>query len=116
MCFHSGSIHSHIILWINYIDVNHITNKIVVTVLAIIDEQFEKFILPNNEYDLTLFKLLKWKQMHQCVSWCKTNKYIGICKYKFPMTIFVEQHATQHPIPQRWMEKNSTQFYDFWVN
>ncbi len=37
---------------------NHITNEIVVMVSAIVDEQFEKFILINNEYDLTVFKLV----------------------------------------------------------
>jgi len=35
------------------------SNKIVVMVLAIIDEQFEKFILLNNEYDLTLSELVE---------------------------------------------------------
>jgi hypothetical protein len=69
-----------------------------------INEQFEKFILPNNEHDLTLFKLVEWKQMHQSGSQCKTNKHIGTCKYRFPITIFVEQ-ATQHPITQRWVKK-----------
>jgi hypothetical protein len=35
---------------------------------ATIDEQFGKFILPDNEHDLTLFKLVERKQMHQCGS------------------------------------------------
>jgi hypothetical protein len=34
----------------------------------IIDEQFGKFILQDNEHDLTLFKLVEQKQMHQCGS------------------------------------------------
>jgi hypothetical protein len=34
-------------------------NQIVAMVLATIDEQFRKFILPNNEHDLTLFKLVE---------------------------------------------------------
>jgi hypothetical protein len=42
--------------------------------------------------------------MHQSGSQCKTNKHIGTCKYRFPITIFVEQ-ATQHPITQRWVKK-----------
>jgi hypothetical protein len=57
--------------------------------------------LPNNEHDLTLFKLVEQKQMHQSGSWCKTNKHIGTCKYRFPTIIFVEQHVVQHPITQR---------------
>jgi hypothetical protein len=57
---------------------------------ATIDEQFGKFILPDNEHDLTLFKLVERKQMHQCGSWCKTNKHIKTCKYGFPTTIFAK--------------------------
>jgi hypothetical protein len=66
--FHLGSVHAHIILWINDVDVDRITNEIVVMVPATIDEQSKKFILPNNEHDLTLFKLVERKQMHQCGS------------------------------------------------
>jgi hypothetical protein len=72
---------------------------------ATIDEQFGKFILPDNEHDLTLFKLVERKQIHQCGPRCKTNKHIGTYKYGFPTTIFVEQHAAQHPITQRWVKK-----------
>jgi hypothetical protein len=103
--FHLGSIHAHIILWINDVDVDRITKEIVVMILATIDEQFEKFILPDNEHDLTLFRLVERKQMHQCGSQCETNKHIGTCKYGFPTTIFIEQHAAQHRITQRWVKK-----------
>ncbi len=57
--FHLGFIHAHIILWINDIDVDHITNEIVTMVPTIIDEQYGKFILLDNEHDLTLFKLVE---------------------------------------------------------
>jgi len=103
--FHLGFVHAHIILWINDVDVDHITNEIVAMVLVTIDEQSRKFILPNNEHDLTLFKLVEQKQIHQCGPRCKTNKHIGTCKYGFLPTIFVEQHVTQHPITQRWVNK-----------
>jgi len=36
--FHLGFVHKHIILWINDIDVNRITNEIVAMVPASIDE------------------------------------------------------------------------------
>jgi hypothetical protein len=114
--FHPGSVHACIILWINDIDVDHITNKIVTMVFVTINEHFRKFVLLSNEHDLTLFKLMEWKQMHQCGSQCKTNTHIGTCKYGFPITIFVKQHAAQHPITQRWVEKNSNQLCDFWIN
>jgi hypothetical protein len=55
--FHLGFVHAHIILWINDIDVDHITNEIVTMVPTTINEQSEKFILPNNEHDLTFFEL-----------------------------------------------------------
>ncbi len=106
MYFHLGFVHAHIILWIN---------EIVAMVPIIIDEQFGKFILQDNEHDLTLFKLVEQKQMHQCGSWCKTNKHIGTCKYEFPTTIFVEQHVAQHPIMQKWVKKIQIKC-DFWVN
>ncbi len=66
--FHLGSVHAHILLWINDIDVDCITNEIVTIVLATIDEQFGKFISLDNEHDLTLFKLMERKQMHKCCS------------------------------------------------
>jgi len=103
--FYLGFVHAHIILWIDDVDVDHITNEIVAMVPATIDQQSKKFILPDNEHDLTLFKLVEQKQMHQCGSRCKTNKHIRTCKYKFPIIIFVEQHAAQHPIMQRWVKK-----------
>ncbi len=53
--FHPGSVHAQIILWINYV-VDHITNEIVIMVLATIDEQFKKLILLDDEHDLILFK------------------------------------------------------------
>jgi hypothetical protein len=36
--FHPGFVHAHVILWINDIDVDHITNEIVVMVPTTIDE------------------------------------------------------------------------------
>jgi hypothetical protein len=57
--FHPGSVHARIILWINDIDVDCITNKIVTRVFVTINEQFRKFVLLNNEHDLTLFKLVE---------------------------------------------------------
>jgi hypothetical protein len=103
--FHPSFIHAHIILWINDVDVDRITNEIVAMVLVIIDEQFKKFILPDNEHDLTLFKVVEQKQMHQCGSRRKINKHIGTCKYGFPNTLFVKQHAAKHPITQRWVKE-----------
>jgi len=63
--FHLGSVHAHIILWINDIDVDRITNEILAMVLVTIDEQSQKFILPDNEHDLTLFKLV---ERNKCIN------------------------------------------------
>jgi hypothetical protein len=38
----------------------------VAMVSVTIDEQYGKFILLNNEHDLTLFKPMEQKQMYQC--------------------------------------------------
>jgi hypothetical protein len=91
--FHLIFVHAHIILWINDVDVDCITNEIVAMVPIIIDEQSTKFILLDNEHDLTLFKLVKRKEMHQCGSQYKTDNHIGTCKYKLPTTIFAKPHA-----------------------
>ncbi len=66
--FHLSSVHAHIILWISDVDVDCITNEIITMVFITIDEKFGKFILLDNEHDLTLFKLVEQKQMHQCGS------------------------------------------------
>ncbi len=57
--FHPSFVHAHIILWINDIDVDRITNEIVAMVPVTINEQSKKFILLDNEHDLTLFKLVE---------------------------------------------------------
>jgi hypothetical protein len=57
--FHLGFVYAHIILWINDIDVDRIMNEIIAMVLVTIDEQSRKFILPDNEHGLTLFKLVE---------------------------------------------------------
>ncbi len=46
-----------------------ITNEIVAMVVATIDEQFGKFILPDKEHDLTLFKLMEQKQKTNASMW-----------------------------------------------
>jgi hypothetical protein len=38
-------------------------------VVATIDEQFGKFILPDKEHDLTLFKLMEQKQKTNASMW-----------------------------------------------
>ncbi len=111
--FHPDSIHAHIILWINYVVVDHITNEIAIMVLATIDEQFGKLL--DNKHDLILFKPMEWKQKRQFHSWCKTNKHIKICEYEFPIIIFVKQHVAQHPITQKWVKKTSSRLCDFWI-
>jgi hypothetical protein len=83
--FHLGSVHAHIILWINDVDVDYITNEIIAIVPITIDVQFGKFILRDNEHDLTLLKLMEQKKMHQYGSQSKTNKYLGTCNMDFPL-------------------------------
>ncbi len=63
--FHVISVHAHIILCINDIDVDYITNEIVAMVHVIIDEQFEKFILLD-KFDIV--QASGMKKMHQCGS------------------------------------------------
>jgi hypothetical protein len=54
---------------------------------ATIDEQFGKFILLNNEHDLTLFKSVERKQMHQCGSWCKKKSTLELANTNFALYI-----------------------------
>jgi UDP-glucose 4-epimerase len=76
--FHLGFVHAHIILWINDIDVDRIMNEILAMVLVTIDEQSQKFILPDNEHDLTLFKLV---EQNKCINVIHNAKQISTLEH-----------------------------------
>ncbi len=55
-----------------------------------IDEQFGKFILLNNEHDLTLFKPMEQKKCINVVHDVKRISKLKLANTKFPTMIFVE--------------------------
>jgi hypothetical protein len=52
---HRGSIHAHIILWVNEIDLQRIRNEMVVFIPAIFDKITKAFIPPNDSLQFILF-------------------------------------------------------------
>ncbi len=65
---HHGSIHAHIILWVQEEDLMKITNEIIVVILTIFYETIAKFVDPNDSLQNKLFKMVLQKQLHECQS------------------------------------------------
>jgi len=55
---HNGSIHAHIILWVNENDLQRITNEIVALIPIIFDKITKTFIPPNYSLQFKSFKLV----------------------------------------------------------
>jgi hypothetical protein len=60
-------------------------NEIVAMVPATIDEQSGKFILPDNEHDLTLFKLVERKKYINVVHDAKPISTLELANMDFPL-------------------------------
>ena len=69
-----GSLHAHIILWIENSDVEHIANEITATVPAVFDTTLKKFLEPTDPHQNRLFKEVMQKQLHSCCSRCHHKK------------------------------------------
>jgi hypothetical protein len=55
---HCGSLHAHIILWVDTNDLERITNEIIVLVPTIFDDTNAKFILPSDSLQSKLFHMV----------------------------------------------------------
>ena len=63
-----GSLHAHIMLWIEDADLEHVANEITASVPAIFDSTSGNFIEPTATEQNTLFKTVVNKQLHTCTS------------------------------------------------
>jgi len=59
---HHGSIHAHIILWVDENDLQRIKNKIIVFIPIIFDKTTKTFIPSNDNLQLKLFKWYSTKK------------------------------------------------------
>jgi hypothetical protein len=67
---HCGSVHAHIILWVNENDLQRITNETIVFIPIIFDKTTKFFIPSNDSLQLKLFKMVLRKKIHECESRC----------------------------------------------
>ena len=93
-----GSLHAHIILWIENSDVEHIANEITAIVSAEFDTTMKKIPEPTYPHQNKLFKEVMRKQLHSCGSRCQHKLSVGTCKCGFhsPLIQKQKQHITQN--------------------
>ena len=83
-----GSLHAHIMLWIEHADLERVANKITASIPAVFDSTSDNFIEPTNT------KTVMRKQLHTCTSRCHHRKSHGICKYGFFFPPHIEEQTT----------------------
>ena len=89
-----GSLHAHIMLWIEYADLERVANEITTSVSAVFDSTSGNFIEPTDTEQNTLFKTVMRKQLPTCTSQCHHRKSHGTCKYGFPFPPHTEEQTT----------------------
>jgi hypothetical protein len=67
---HRGSVHAHIILWVNENDLQRITNEIIVFIPTIFDKITKNIIPPNDSLQFKLFKMVLQKELYECQNRC----------------------------------------------
>jgi len=78
-----GSLHAHIIIWLELADVDTVGSEISACVPAAFDEESNAFVPPTDPNELTLFNMVTKKQMHTCrPDGCLNNNHS--CRYGFP--------------------------------
>jgi hypothetical protein len=89
-----GSLHAHIMLWIEHADLERVANEITACIPPIFDSTSDNFIEPTNAEQTTLFKTVMRKQLHTCTSRCHHRKIHDTCKYGFPFPLHTEEQTT----------------------
>ena len=97
-----GSLHAHIMLWIEYADLERVANEITTSVSAVFDSTSGNFIEPTDTEQNTLFKTVMRKQLHTCTSRCHHRKSHGTYKYGFPFPPHTEEQTTYNVDIRRW--------------
>jgi hypothetical protein len=97
-----GSLHAHIMLWIEHTDLERVANEITACVPTVFDSTSNNFIEPTDTEQTTLFKTVMRKQLHTCISRCHHKKMHGTCKYGFPFPPHTEEQTTFNVDTRRW--------------
>ena len=97
-----GSVHAHIILWMNQNDIERVTNEITAATPTIFDTTTGEFLEPIDSHQNKLFKIVMRKQLHICNSRCQQRSNANNYKYGFPFKLHIEEKTTYNPESKRW--------------
>lgn len=98
-----GSLHAHILLWVETEDVQRITNDICAAVPALFDEVAGEFIRPDDPLQARLFDLVLKKQQHVCrKEGCQKNQNGPKCQYGFAFDAHPDHKASYNLEHNRW--------------
>ena len=85
-----GSLHAHIILWVDEADAERVGNEIVAAIPGVWDEEAQEYKSPehfeehNHPEVVRYFNLVKNKMQHTCLTDGCLKKNPGRCQYGFP--------------------------------
>ena len=103
-----GSLHAHILLWIDPVDQDRVKNEISAFVPAEWDAATDSFIEPDASKEPerhALYKMVMRKQMHRCTPWqghasgCRGKD--GKCVKRFPFPVRAEPITGLDPVCNR---------------
>ena len=97
-----GSVHAHIILWMNQVDIERVTNEIIATTPATFDTTIGEFLEPADSHQNNLFKIVMREQLHMCNFRCQQRTNRNNCKYGFPFKPHIEKKTTYNSKTKRW--------------
>jgi len=97
-----GFVHTCIILWVDTIDLERITNEIITFVPTIFDDPNAKFILPNDSLQCKSFHMVLRKRLHQCQPWCIQKGWNRNCKFEFLFLSHIEQNSVFNKTKNKW--------------
>ena len=81
-----GSLHAHIVIWLEPSNVNNVASEISACIPAAFDEATQEFTPPTNPEQLALFQLVSRKQIHVCrPGMCLGDTHQ--CRYGFPHAV-----------------------------
>lgn len=96
-----GSLHAHIILWVQASDIDRVSNEITAAIPADYDETTQDFVLPPDSISKSLLNLVVSKMQHRCrKKGCMKGK--DVCKYGFSMNPHTGKDASFHASNGRW--------------
>jgi hypothetical protein len=96
-----GSLHAHIILWVEATDADRVANEISAAISAVWDELRGEFVEPTDPDIRLLFQLVSQKNQHKCgPDGCLSGR--DHRKYGYPFPEHKSKDATFNPVTTRW--------------